>query len=194
MIKKLNTISVICENPICRKEFQKCKKEYNRSISRGTKQYCCMSCFGKDKGKMSLDNVPLEIKIQNQKNISNFSGNRKTLLSPFKYFVKVMKNQNRSDKWSDDIDINYLFDLWNRQNGKCPYTGFNLILPKNTTGFEDKKIDIRNASIDRIDNSKGYIKSNIQFVSVMANWAKNILSDEELIEFCVAVSAYRGIK
>jgi hypothetical protein len=42
--------------------------------------------------------------------------------------------------------------------------------------------------LDRIDSSKGYIFGNVQFVSLMANYAKRDFLEEELLRFCEAVN------
>jgi hypothetical protein len=47
---------------------------------------------------------------------------------------------------------------------------------------------IRTASLDRIDNDKGYVKSNIQWIHKDINYMKRILSQKKLIEYCNLVA------
>ena len=43
---------------------------------------------------------------------------------------------------------------------------------------------IDEASLDRIDSSKGYIEGNVQWVTYQANVSKHTMTMEELYEFC----------
>lgn len=58
---------------------------------------------------------------------------------------------------------------------KCPYLEIDL-----TTNREDR---LSYYSVDRIDSDKGYIKGNIQIVSLLANTMKNSASQSQLITF-----------
>lgn len=61
----------------------------------------------------------------------------------------------------------------------CPYLGIEL-----NTGDPDAW-----ASLDRVDSSIGYIKGNIQVVSILANQMKNRATQEQLIAFAKGVLA-----
>lgn len=77
-----------------------------------------------------------------------------------------------------EIEVEYLEDLWEAQNGRCAITGVRM-----TTRFGS----LFAASPDRIDSSRGYVKGNVQLVSKAANLAKGAASDVELREWINAI-------
>ena len=68
----------------------------------------------------------------------------------------------------------------------CPFTGWKLLLPEGSSVRKD--MSVYRASLDRIDNSKGYAKENVRFVSLMANYCRNEFTDQEVKMFCEAVT------
>ena len=62
----------------------------------------------------------------------------------------------------------------------CPYLGIEL-----KVGHEDSRR--ASPSLDRIDNSKGYIRGNIEVISQLANSMKAHSTKEELITFSKSV-------
>jgi len=72
------------------------------------------------------------------------------------------------------VSMNFLWQLYLKQGQKCAITG-------------DKLCSITEASLDRIDSSKGYTEDNVQWVSKQANLSKHLMSMQELQEFCKKV-------
>ncbi len=110
-------------------------------------------------------------------------------LSPFRWFV--LRARQRVHKGPTDLSPEYLKGIWIQQNGTCPLTGWSLLLPQGTRGW--KAARPCNASLDRIDCSKGYVQGNVRFVGVIANYARNTFSDDVLREFCAAVVNHQAV-
>lgn len=72
------------------------------------------------------------------------------------------------------LDIPYLCSLYESQKHICAITG-------------DVIESIDDASLDRIDSSKGYVKGNVQWVTKQANLSKHVMTMPELINFCKKV-------
>lgn len=96
----------------------------------------------------------------------------------FKYILKRLKDKNRKECF---LLLEDLKNIWNKQNGICPYSKIKLKLPTHSNPNPD--VQYYMASVDRIDSSKPYIKDNIQFVSRNMNYAKNVMSHEQTLEF-----------
>jgi len=84
------------------------------------------------------------------------------------------------------ITIEYIWDLFLKQNRKCALTGLDLGLGKKTKDFQ-----ARTASLDRIDSKKGYIKGNVQWVDKRINFMKQAFSQDEFVDLCKKVSNYK---
>lgn len=82
-----------------------------------------------------------------------------------------------------DIDLEYLYELYNNQNGKCAYSGITMTA-SDIVGNGRSSTSI---SIDRIDSNKGYVKENVVLVCWKVNAAKSDLTMVEFIEMCKAV-------
>lgn len=105
--------------------------------------------------------------------------------------MKLARRRGIKKKEPVDITVRYLQCIWSNQKALCPLTGWNLKLPIGSNGWIKKNpLTIYSASLDRIDNSKGYLQGNVRFISVMANYARNIFTDEEVVEFAKAVTEH----
>ena len=65
----------------------------------------------------------------------------------------------------------------------CPLLEIPLFI-----GTKAKKIN--SPSIDRIDNSKGYVPGNVRIISNLANSMKGGASSEQLEAFAIYIAAY----
>jgi hypothetical protein len=68
----------------------------------------------------------------------------------------------------------------------CPYLGVELLLKSSYRG-NPRRDNL--ATIDRIDNTKGYTKGNVQIISHLANMMKNHATMEQLTTFAKAILA-----
>lgn len=123
----------------------------------------CKSCYGKKMGSI---------------NSAHWKGGK--YISG--YFIAVAKIQakNRHRGWN--LSIEYLDKLWEKQNGKCIYTGWDINIGSNECE--------QTASLDRIDSNKDYIENNVQFVHKYINLMKWNHSEENFINLCKAVVEY----
>jgi hypothetical protein len=80
-----------------------------------------------------------------------------------------------------DIDIEYIWDLFLKQNRKCSLSGVDIY-------FRGKSSRDITASLDRIDNSLGYIKGNVQWVHKDVNKMKNVFTQEYFLDMCKKIA------
>lgn len=96
-------------------------------------------------------------------------GHKKRL---YNQFAKSAKNRRMPWEISEE-------EMFEPYTGTCALTGWEISI----------SYDSRTASLDRIDNSKGYIKGNIQWVHTMVNMCRNKYTLEKFIEMCKSVAS-----
>lgn len=157
-MKKVEFICDYCGNIGTKRSY-----DYNNNIANKKKNFCSRICGARFAGKSA-----------NSSGLNKQStGRPSTEMCIFLQKARRFKVTNGIDF---DITIQYLDELWRKQEGKCIYTGINLTIPKPWRGPTSF---IYSASLDRIDSSKGYIQGNVQFVSKAINYMKNTMSDED---------------
>jgi len=106
----------------------------------------------------------------------------------FEHVIKgLIKNSNdraRRHKLLHNITYEYLWNLFNKQDKKCAVTNQSFEI---STGKGLKERSPWSVSIDRIDNSKGYIKGNVQLVTIMYNLCKNTWTHQDVITFSKSI-------
>jgi hypothetical protein len=175
-------VKVVCE--FCNKQFERSVGEIKRNKKLGRRIYCSRNCTGK---VTFTENIP----VGKRYNIAHLvASNRLDEFSPFRLPFRTAKRHAKEKNKEFNLTLECLKQLWDKQKGICVYTGWELELPKTSKGTAR---NYRKASIDRKDSTKGYTPDNIQFVSYMANCAKNCFDESELIAFCEAVVKHKNI-
>jgi hypothetical protein len=97
-----------------------------------------------------------------------------------RYFGGVKSGAKRRNL-EFNVTIEYLSELFEKQNGKCALTGLDL-------HFGYSRYLNATASLDRIDNTKGYEEGNVHWVHREINLMKLDHSLEHFIELCRLVT------
>ena len=166
----MKTVTITCCE--CNKSYERNQSRYNRDVKEGKRVFCSLSCN----------------RIKQNKERTDFSFLTDEL-SPFRYHLANLKRRAAKKNIKVNITLSDLKSQWDKQKGLCVYSGRAMDLQKSTN--EKSKLHTDTASLDRIIPSKGYCKHNIQWVCIMAQYAKNIFDENDLITFCEDVSNHQ---
>lgn len=97
----------------------------------------------------------------------------------FGYYTNSTRKRAKRQDLEFNLTPEYLKELYENQNGLCAITGIQIILNSNTRLEKDLSL----ASVDRIDNSLGYVKGNIHFTCLGFNYMRNSTSLEHAVSF-----------
>lgn len=113
---------------------------------------------------------------------TRYQGGKYISKSQFSRFIKSGKDR----KLEFTITIEDIEKLYEKQNKRCALSNreiyFDITIKNNP--LKNKKRYYGNASIDRIDSTKGYTIDNIQIVHKDVNFAKQSLSQQDFIYLC----------
>lgn len=95
--------------------------------------------------------------------------------NPFAYRMRAAQRRANAVGMVFDIDEEFLRELFDKQDGKCYYSGIPFQMDADT------KARRYGLSIDRVDSSKGYTKDNVVLATSIINSMKNDLSVTEFM-------------
>ncbi len=124
------------------------------------------------------------IAVRGRANTLNLMGTKRT---PHKHIPSFLWtnliNRVKEGGYNIDITPDFVWDLFNKQEGKCALTGWNIIFSsdhnKNT------------ASIDRIDSNKDYMENNIQLTHKIVNRCKLNCPEDLFYNICRSITENR---
>lgn len=166
--------TILCDTPVIKNQHclwkvkcNNCKKEIFLPTSHllsKERWFKCKNC------------ATLETKLES---IKQNGGNEWCTLS----FVNKFKHKAEKRKifFSEEITADFVKDLILNQKCKCALTGAKLYF---------RNLTDTNISIDRIDSSIGYIRTNVQIVTKQVNVCKHILTNDQFKEMCLQVVKY----
>jgi hypothetical protein len=96
-----------------------------------------------------------------------------------------IRHQAQERKLPFKITIEATWNLYQEQGGLCALTGWPIELH-----LVKGRYSTRTGSLDRIDNTKGYITGNVQWVHKDVNWMKGRFRIDRFLELCRAVTAH----
>lgn len=142
--------------------------EVKRNQKLNRNNFCSKSCAGKNPANL------LHLK-KIQPGISCLISNNKR-----DRFTGFREHLTRAKRRSQDVDITLedLKNTWEQQKGICPYSKVKLEF----VNLKERNNPIYTMSLDRKNSALGYIKGNIQFISIAMNLMKNSMSEEEMQE------------
>jgi hypothetical protein len=98
-----------------------------------------------------------------------------------KYWTEIKEGAKRR-QISFELTIEEGWELFLKQNKKCNLSGLEIEFSRMKHKFP------QTASLDRIDNSKGYITGNIQWLHKSVNLMKHCFDEKYFTDLCVKIT------
>jgi len=103
-------------------------------------------------------------------------------------FFNSIRRRALNNSIDFSISIEYIWELFLEQNRKCALSGIDLILHSHL-----RTSNTITASLDRIDNNKGYVKGNVQWLHKDINMMKHAHIQDYFIKMCHLIAKQNPI-
>ena len=111
--------------------------------------------------------------------ISKYSIEERPILSAIRNRISLAKrNSKRNPEREFNIDADYMYEVWKKQEGMCALTGCKLLIKKGSQLA---------LSMDKIIPKLGYVRGNMQWTCWAANRAKGDMSMNDFVGMCKSV-------
>ena len=155
-----------------------------RALTKIGKRRCCfckevkdLACFGLHSGTCRRRSCKICESV-NAKEKWHKKRKNQSLEEAIAYKFYQAKYRSKVKNREFELLVNDVVKQWEKQNGKCYYTGLDMtIAPNNWNHF----------SIDRINSLEGYTTDNIVLCTHIVNLMKNDLPHDIFLEYCAMV-------
>lgn len=175
---------------VCRGKERKTKvydkKTEGEKLCKDCNTMKCYKFFSKD--KCSTDGCQTYCKDCQHKRLKQYCG---TFDGYINRIYRDMINNAKRRNIPVEINSEYLHKLWENQNGKCSLTGEKMTHLAYTSR-DQRKRNLYNASIDRIDSEFGYTEDNVHLVLSAINTIKWDLKMDDFIGMCKKVADFHN--
>lgn len=89
-----------------------------------------------------------------------------------------------------NIKLDYVYEIGKQQDWKCAATGEPLEFTRGGTYWRGAWCNPKSCTIDRIDNSKGYVSNNVHLVTWEANCLRGNIEWNDFITLCKKISKF----
>lgn len=182
--EKLLTSEFFSKDSIDRTGFQKACKVCQKIIGKEYREKNPVYFQEQGKKRYKKEDNPARYKRYRPQYLERRDEQRTTLRGRMYDLLESAKGRAKNKSLPIDIDLDFLLNLYEQQNGKCKLTGIDFT-------FEINKEKTRNflpfnPSLDKIDSKKGYTKDNVRLVCTIVNLALNNFGEDTFKIMCQA--------
>lgn len=98
--------------------------------------------------------------------------------------LKMARRRDAIKGWisDDSVTVGYLMGLYHAQQGKCYWSNEEMTMERGLN--DEKRVTWSLCTIDRIDNTLGYIVGNLRFACDGVNRMRGNMSDARFAALC----------